>query len=365
MDAAMDAARIHLYQLGHWCEQFKDYLDENEPKLSEEQSYELFKNIEAIGFVLIDTVNKFPDYPHLEAIKQDIKEYKDAVPSYSTPTESQNSCQVTEINSQVSSTKSSSSQKNLDTKTEVGVKAEPLPEEESKIEPVRKIIKPKEESNDEESDEEMDFTGMGEEEIMEAILKKSQRTAAKEERRRISQSQVVTQIVEPKKEPKKEFSSPLPSKKSANSSKPKNSIAQNDSRESIVIESSDDDEPIGKRSSQRKKSNIKYVISSDEEEEPSSRPNSNPSGGGSDAGDFNLEFGDGFDSEDDDFEDQLALINAKNTRKESSEPSESNFYQEEPSEPDNNQVYQKEPDFNDSWDGEDDVIEQLEKVNLL
>ena len=360
MDAAMDAARIHLYQLGHWCEQFKDYLDEFEPKLSEEQSYELFKNIEAIGIVLIDTVNKFPDYPHLEEIKQDIKEYKDAVPSYSTPTESQNSCQVTEINSQVSSTKSSSSQKNLDTKTEVGVKAEPLSEE-PKPEPVRKIIKPKEESNDEESDEEMDFTGMGDEEIMEAILKKSQRTAAKEERRRNSQSQVVTQNVEPKKE----FSSPLPSKKLANSSKAKNSVAQNDSRESIVIESSDDDEPIGKRSSQRKKSNIKYVISSDEDEEPSSRPNSNPSGGGSDAGDFNLEFGDGFDSEDDDFEDQLAQINAKNTRKESSEPSESNFYQEEPSEPDNNQFYQEEPDFNDSWDGEDDVIEQLEKVIFL
>ena len=362
MDAAMDAARIHLYQLGHWCEQFKDYLDEYEQKLSEEQSYELFKNIEAIGFVLIDTVNKFPDYPHLEAMKQDIKEYKDAIPSYSTPTESQNSCKVTEINSQVSSTKSSSSQKSVDTKIETGVKAEPLSEE-PKQEPVRKIIKPKEESNDEESDEELDFTGMNDEEVMEAILKKSQRTAAKEERRRMSQSQA--QNIETKIEPKKEFSSPLPSKKSANSSKPKNSVAQNDSRESIVIESSDDDEPIGKRSSQRKKSNVKYIISSDEDEEPSSRPNSNTSGGGSDAGDFNLEFGDGFDSEDDDFEDQLAQINAKNTRKESSEPSESNFYQEEPSEPDNNQFYQEEPDFNDSWDGDDDVIEQLEKVILL
>ena len=360
MDAAMDAARIHLYQLGHWCEQFKDYLDEYEPKLSEEQSYELFKNIEAIGNVLIDTVNKFPDYPHLEAINQDIKEYKDAVPSYSTPTESQNSCQVTEINSQFST----SSQKSLgivDTKPETGqtgLKAEPISEE-PKPEPVRKIIKPKEESNDEESDEDMDFTGMGEDEIMEAILKKSQRTAAKEERRRISQSQATTQKIEPKKE----FSSPPPSKKSdANSSKPKNPVTQSDSRESILIESSDDDEPIGKRSSQRKKSNVKYIISSDEDEEPSSRPNSNPSGVGSDAGDFNLEFGDGFDSEDDDFDDQLAQINAKNTKNESSTPNESNFYQEEPSEPDNNHFYQEEPDFNDSWDGGDDIIEQLEKV---
>ena len=343
MDKAMDAARIHLYQLGHWCEEFKEYLDQTEPELNEEQSYELFKNIEAFGNVLLDTVNKFPDYPHLEAMRQDIKEYKDAVPSFSSPTVSQNSCKITEINSQLSQ----SSLKD-DVKIEMEVKAEPPREEpeEPKPKPVRKIIKPKEnDSNDEESEEEMDFTSMGEEEIMQAILKKSQRTAAKEERRRISQSQAITQNPAPKKE-----LSP-PENKSTNSSKPKNSVVKNESRESILIESSDDE--IAPRASQRNKSNVKYIISSDEEDEPNSRPTSNPSGVGSEAGDFNLEFGDGFDSEDDDFEERLALINANKTKNESP--------QEEPSDA---QFYQEEPDFNDSWDGDDDIIQQLEKVKL-
>lgn len=343
MDAAMDAARIHLYQLGHWCEQFKDYIDEYEPKLSEEQSFELFKNIEAIGTVLLDTVDKFPDYPHLEAMKQDTKEFKEAVPSYSTPTESQNSCQITEINSQFSL----SSQKVVEVNTDTGLKAESLSEH------VRKIIKPKEDSNGEESDEEMNYNGMDENEIMDAILKKSQRTAANEERRRKSQSQAITHNIEPKTE----LTSPIPSKNFENSSKHRNS----DSKESIIIESSDDDEPIRRRASQRGKSNVKYVISSDEDEKPSSRPNSNLSEVVSDAGDFNLEFGDGFDSDDDDFEVQLAQINAKKNTNESDEAQTSKIDHEEPFVPDNNKFYQEEPDFNDSWDGDDDIIQQLEK----
>ena len=357
MDGAMDAARIHLYQLGHWCEQFKEYLDEQEPELNEEQTFELFKNIEAFGTVLLDTVNKFPEYPHREAMEQDIREYKNAIPSFSTPNVSQTDSQtkITEINSQFSQ---SSLKDDEPIKTETGVKAEPLPEE-PEHKPVRKIIKPKDcDSNDEESEEEMDFTGMGDEEIMEAILKKSQRTAAKEERRRISQSQAITQKTESKQEfhktvPKQEFSSP----QKISTNKPKMSVPQNDSKESILIESSDDDEPKVARSSQRNKSRVKYIISSDEDDEPNSRPNSNPSGVGSDAGDFNLEFGDGFDSEDDDFEDQVAQMNANKTKPES--PHESHFYQEEPS---NANFYQEEPNFNDSWDGDDDIIQQLEKV---
>ena len=79
MPGDLDPATLHLYQLGKWCENFRTYLDESEPKLTDKQQFELFKNIEAIGVILIDTVQQFPDYPHLDSIKKDISQYKSAI----------------------------------------------------------------------------------------------------------------------------------------------------------------------------------------------------------------------------------------------------------------------------------------------
>lgn len=110
---SMDAAKSHLGQLGRWCEHFKDYLDQSNPDLNKEQSYELYKNIEAIGVVLMDTVNKFEDFPHLPSIKQDIRNYKNAMPTYHTPHTSPINSQINEISSQLSSLPSPSSQPSI------------------------------------------------------------------------------------------------------------------------------------------------------------------------------------------------------------------------------------------------------------
>ena len=59
MDEALDGARTHLAQLGHWLEDLKLFLGANDGEFTDGQRYELFKNIQAIGCVLVDTVNIF------------------------------------------------------------------------------------------------------------------------------------------------------------------------------------------------------------------------------------------------------------------------------------------------------------------
>lgn len=110
MNPSLETAKTHLSQLGHWCEHFKEYLDQYEHELDQQKGYELFKNIEAIGVVLVDTMNKFPQYPQLDAIMYDIKKYKAAIPEYITPNTSQNTSQIAEISSQLASLPSPSSQ---------------------------------------------------------------------------------------------------------------------------------------------------------------------------------------------------------------------------------------------------------------
>ena len=88
MSSVSNKAKAHLGKLGKWCKNFKDYLDKEDPKLSDNQSYEVSKNIEAIGVVFMDTVNKFPKFPK-QSIKHDIDQYKATVSQYFTPTQSQ------------------------------------------------------------------------------------------------------------------------------------------------------------------------------------------------------------------------------------------------------------------------------------